>query len=399
MNEYRVTDHGVRAGAEELQTKEFQSVLDLCKENGGKVIVPRGEYRVAALRMWSDTTLYLESGAKIIGSDECDDYEVFEFPEGMVSHSDMEMIPEWYHNKPWRTYRRAIISVYCGKNVAIIGEPGSFIDGSDCFDPDGEEGYRGPHGIYITNVENLVLKGYTIENCGNFEHQIDTCRHITAKGVTCLGGSDGFHLHCCDNILIEDCVFHTGDDCIGGINMTNMILRRCEFNTSCDVFRAGGQHILVEDCRVFGPGIYPHTVTIMKELGIVGTQAVKDKSRLPGREAGRHNLICVWVHFASKDQPDKSPSEDIVFRNCTFENIDKFLVHRADFTTIDTCAYLTDMRLENITARGVLTQSVVSASAEHPLTVTMKNVSAYGRDGKPIELFSEESPNLTVAIE
>ena len=42
MNEYRVTDHGVTAGTEELQTKEFQSVLDLCKENGGKVIVPRG---------------------------------------------------------------------------------------------------------------------------------------------------------------------------------------------------------------------------------------------------------------------------------------------------------------------------------------------------------------------
>ena len=399
MNEYRITDHGVRAGAEELQTKEFQAVLDLCKENGGKVIVPRGEYRVAALRMWSDMTLYLESGAKIIGSDECDDYEVFEFPEGMVSHSDMEMIPEWYHNKPWRTYRRAIISVYGGKNVAIIGEPGSCIDGSDCFDPDGEEGYRGPHGIYITNVENLTLSGYTIENCGNFEHQIDTCRHITAKGVTCLGGSDGFHLHCCDDILIEDCVFHTGDDCIGGINMTNMVLRRCEFNTSCDVFRAGGQHILVENCRVSGPGIYPHTVTIMKELGIVGTPAVKDKSRLPGHEAGRHNLICVWVHFASKDQPDKSPSEDIVFRNCTFENIDKFLVHRADLSTIDTCAYLTEMRLENIAARGVMTQSVVSASAEHPLTVTMKNVSAYGRDGKPMKLFSEESPNLTVVIE
>ena len=42
MNEYRVTDHGVTAGTEELQTKEFQSVLDPCKENGGKGNVQNG---------------------------------------------------------------------------------------------------------------------------------------------------------------------------------------------------------------------------------------------------------------------------------------------------------------------------------------------------------------------
>jgi hypothetical protein len=52
--------------------------------------------------MWSNTTLYLESGAEIYGSDNCDDYEVFPIPEGMEMRSDMEMISQYY-GTPWET--------------------------------------------------------------------------------------------------------------------------------------------------------------------------------------------------------------------------------------------------------------------------------------------------------
>ena len=107
MNRYVITDHGVIADCNELQTKEIQAVLDLCKENGGTVVIPKGKFRTAALRMWSDTTLYLEGGAELYGSDNCDDYEVFEIPEGMEMRSDMELITQYY-GTPWETYRRAI---------------------------------------------------------------------------------------------------------------------------------------------------------------------------------------------------------------------------------------------------------------------------------------------------
>ena len=111
MNRYCLTDYGVKANSLELQTKEIQAVLNLCKENGGVVVVPKGKYYFAALRMWSNTTLYLESGAELYGSENCDDYEIFEIPEGMEMRSDMELITQYY-GKTWDTYRRAMITAY-----------------------------------------------------------------------------------------------------------------------------------------------------------------------------------------------------------------------------------------------------------------------------------------------
>ena len=80
MNKYFITDYGVVSNSTELQTEKIQSVLDLCRENGGTVVIPKGRFYTAALYMHSDTTLYLEHGAELYGSDNCDDYEVFEIP-------------------------------------------------------------------------------------------------------------------------------------------------------------------------------------------------------------------------------------------------------------------------------------------------------------------------------
>ena len=75
MKAYRITDYGVVPNSTELQTSKIQAVLDLCLDGGGTVIIPRGRFYTAALYMHSDTTLYLERGAELYGSDNCDDYE------------------------------------------------------------------------------------------------------------------------------------------------------------------------------------------------------------------------------------------------------------------------------------------------------------------------------------
>lgn len=373
-----LTDFGVESNSKELQTKKIQRVFDMCRENGGTVVVPEGRFLTGGLRMWLDTTLYLESGAQLIGSGVCEDYEVFDVPEGVELRTDMEMIPQQYKDRPWKEYRRAIISVYGGKNITVIGEEGSLIDGDDCTDPNGEEGYRGPHGFMITNVDNVTLSGYTIANCGNFMHQIDNCRNITMKNVTCLGGSDGVHLHCCKNISIEDCVFRTGDDCIAGINMENLTVRNCELNTSCDIFRTGGSHFLIENCRMYGPGEYPHRKTVVQNRG---TEAVRDKKNTLPKEQGRHNLEGVFLNFASMSYPSSEPYHDIVFRNCLIENPEFFMWYEPDIAPLQTGAYLRDITLENVVFKGVNKTSSVKANGKNPLTVTMKNVSVSFRDG------------------
>lgn len=390
-NVYRITDFGVVSDLSALQTEKLQTVFDMCREEGGTVIIPAGTFRTGGLRMWSDTTLILEEGARLIGSDVCEDYAVFDVPENVVLRTDMEMITRYYEDRPWPEYRRSIISVYGGKNIRIIGSKDSLIDGDDCTDPNGEEGYRGPHGIFITNVENIEFEGYSIANCGNFMHQIDNCKNITMRHVTCIGGSDGIHLHCCVHTLIEDCIFHTGDDCIAGINMEDLIVRRCELNTSCDVFRAGGSDILVEDCRMWGPGIYPHGMTVVQNRG---TELVRDKkNRLP-RECGRHNLICVLVHFASIHHPNPEPYKNVVFRNCIIENADKFLIYAPEEHIIMQGTSLAEMTLENVSFTGLKEPSHIKVPEGENLSVRLKNVRT---DGK-IPVF-DKTAGLTVVSE
>lgn len=382
---YRLTDRGVVPDAAYPQTEAIQKVLDLCQNGGGKVVFPKGTYHISSLLLHSDTTVYLESGAALLGSEECGDYAVFDVPEGVELRTDMEMIPQYSGFKKRAEYRRAMLSAYGEENIAIIGGPGAVIDGQNCWDGDGEEGYRGPHGIFLSNCKNVTLQGYTIRHSGNFMHQLDACENVTMTDVTCLGGSDGVHLHCCENVAIERCVFRTGDDCIAGINIRDLHVSNCVLNSSCQAFRIGGVSILAENCHIYGPGWYPHRVTV-----------VKSKTEVLPREAGRHNLYAFMIFFASESFPAKEHSRNIVFRNMIVENADQVLYYHADSSgDLQNGDRLRELTFDNVRFTGLAQSSRVEASAEEPLTVRLKNVTAEFRDGIG-SLFDPESANVTV---
>ena len=368
MNTYVITDYGVKKNETALQTAQFQAVLDLCRENGGTVVVPAGTYYISGVWMHSDTTLYLEAGARIMGSTNCEDYPIWPVPEGVEMRSDMEMITQYY-GKPWDAYRRAMISSYGTKNISIIGEIDSVIDGQDCIDNEGEEGYRGPHGIYITNCENVLLRDYTIQHNGNFMHQLDKCTNVEMRNVVCRGGSDGIHLHCCEHTLITDCDFTTGDDCIAGINIRDLHVQFCKLNTSCNLFRMGGVGILVEKCHMYGPGFYPHRMTIRQ----------KDGTFLP-RTAGRHNTIALVDYFASMNFPFE-PSHDIVFRDCVIENMEHLIWYTADGGPLCSGTYFAEMTLDDVVFIGVAKAARVTGCEKVPLVVKTRNVSVSFREG------------------
>lgn len=394
-NKFIVTEYGVEVNSNELQTEALQRVFNMCINDGGTVVIPKGRFYTGGLRMWSNTTLYLEEGAELIGSDICEDFEVFDVPENIELRTDMEMITDYY-GKAWPEYRRSIISVYGGKNIKIIGEKDSLIDGNNCCDPNGEEGYRGPHGIFITNVDGIELTGYTIKDCGNFMHQIDNCKNIHIHDLRCEGGSDGVHLHCCVDTLVEDCIFHTGDDCVAGINMYNLTVRNCDINTSCDAFRMGGVHILVENCHIWGPGIYPHRLSVVQNRY---TDLVRQKSNTLPREEGRHNTISVFVLFSSVHYPNPEPFHDIVFKDCVIEGVDTFLEYLANEHVLFTGTYLTGITLENVEFKNMKNPSLVKTVDEYPLNVDMINTTVTYQDSdKGNMLFSSDCKNVNVCV-
>ena len=386
MNKYRVTDYGVVLNSKELQTEAFQKVFDMCKNGGGTVIVPKGKYLVAALRMWSNTTLYLEEGAEIFGSDNCDDYQVFPIPKGMEMRSDMELITQYY-GKPWDAYRRAIITAYGEKNISIIGEKDSAFDGQNCYDPNGEEGYRGPHIIFLSCCENVLLQGYIARHSGNFLHEANNCRNLTMRNVTCLGGSDGIHLHCSKDTLIENCSFITGDDCIAGINIENLLVDNCLLNTSCNLFRMGGVNINIKNTKSYGPGYYPHRMTV-----------VKGKNNELPREQGRHNTLALVDYFASTNYPFKA--SDIHFENCVFDDFERILYYPADQDSLHSGTHLGLFTFKNVTFNKLKVPAYIVESKEEPLTVILDNVKVNFVESAPIkQLFVLDDNSSTTIIE
>ncbi|MBQ6421901.1 MAG: right-handed parallel beta-helix repeat-containing protein [Clostridia bacterium] len=385
---YRLTDRGIAPDAAYPQTAAIQKVLDLCENGGGTVVFPRGTYHVSSLLLHSDTTVYLESGAVLLGSENCGDYAVYDVPAGVSLRTDMEMIPQYSGFRKRDEYRRAMLSAYGEEHISIVGEPGAVIDGLNCWDGDGEEGYRGPHGIFLSNCRHVTLKGYTVQHSGNFMHQLDACEDVSMTDVTCLGGSDGIHLHCCAQVEIERCVFRTGDDCIAGINIRDLHVNNCVLNSSCQAFRIGGVNILAENCHIYGPGYYPHRVTV-----------VKSKTEVLPREAGRHNLYALMIFFASESFPAEEHSRNIVFKNMIVENADEVLYYHADSSgDLQSGDRLRELTFENVRFTGLKKSSLVTGAAEEPLNVRLKNVTAEFRTGTG-SLFDPESTNVTVTKE
>ena len=357
---------------EGLHTPYIQNALDRCKENGGEVVLSDGQWHIGSLRLWSNTTLRLSSGTKLIASDRIEDYEDFHVPSTLGYLKSPWMIEAWHLPKH---YIMAPIVAFDAENVAVMGEPGAEIDGSDCYDPEGEEKFRGPMGMVFSKCRNVTLKGYTYRNSANWAHQIDSCTGVHMDGVTVLAGHDGVNIHHCVGVRIENCDFRTGDDCIAGYNAQNVIVRNCSLNTACQNFRIGGKNLLIENCRFWGPGEYPHRVS------------------------GRHNTLFAFAYYAIAYDDITVDSENWVIRNCTMENLDSLFDYRygADFT--HDARPLRDVTFENVTITGLEKPTIFNPVPGNPLTVTMRNVTMTRREGAPAGRMFYTSPDVKLILE
>ena len=183
MKEFNVKDFGAASDGT-LQTEKIQSAIDACFiEGGGKVIIPEGEYLTGGIRLRSNITLYLKSGAILKGSRNPEDYfgyindKIEPLSEGEITDapyvhvSEVKGETEYVENREEYRYKRtpgsrwnnAIIRTINAENVAIIGEEGSVIDGDNCYDEIGEEQYRGPHGMTMFKTKNIKGRGDNVQ--------------------------------------------------------------------------------------------------------------------------------------------------------------------------------------------------------------------------------------------
>ena len=375
---YNITDFGALSNGE-IMTDKIQAAIDACfLDGGGTVIIPQGDFYTGGIRLRSNVTLYLEKNAHLIGSRNPLDYfgirsdKVEPVAEDEIS--DIKWLPapvrtSFDHlNKSVSRWNNALIKAIDAKNIAIKGEEGSYIDGQDCFDEEGEEHYRGPHAINFHRCENIRLKGYAIKNSANWAHAIFYSQNIDVDSVTVEGGHDGVHLRSCRNILIKNCNLYTGDDCIGGFGNLNVVISNCMFNTACSGMRFGGTNAVVKDCRFIGPAKYIFRGSLSDEEKRNGTTSKVNDSH-------RYNMLSAYTYFSDFTMEIKHTPGNIVIEDCIIENTDRFLHYNFSGNEPWQCNKpLRSITFKNISAKGIKMPLNMYGSKEMPTVAEFENV-------------------------
>ncbi len=287
---------------EHLQTEQLQKMIDTVHlSGGGEVCIPEGEYHIGSLRLYSNITLHLLAGAKIYGSRDYRDYTDFHVPTTLGYVTDPEYKEKW--NLP-DYYIYGMFCAFGEENISIVGEEGTMIDGQDCYDENGEEKFRGPMGIIFSGCRHITLKGYTFVNSANWSHQLDSCEDVSIENVTVLAGHDGFNLHHCTDVKIERCTMKTGDDCLAGYDVEHLRVTDCDLNTACNAVRIGGRDLLLENCRMEGPGQYPH------------------------RSEQTFEAHALFKYYAIGPDQIRNDGEQICFQNCEIYKMTKLFVYQ-----------------------------------------------------------------------
>ena len=228
MKKYNVADFGALPGTGKTVTGSLQSALDTCFLSGGGIVeIPCGEYLTGGLRLRSNTELHLCAGAKLIGTRNPEDYNIL----GSDTVEPVDLTAG-YATK----WNNGLIRILKAENVKITGEDDSLICGSNCYDPTGEENYRGPHAISCWFSKNLSFSGYTVRDSANWAHSIWHSENIMADNLHVYAGHDGFHIRGCKNTEIRSSDFITGDDAIAGHGNVNVLVADCNLNTACSAF-------------------------------------------------------------------------------------------------------------------------------------------------------------------
>ena len=310
-----------------LMTETIQKAINSCAEKGGGVVIfPAGTYLCGGIQLKSHVSLQLEKGALLKGSDKYIDYQ----NDAFIYGKDLS-------------------------DIAIIGK--GIIDGVNCLNLKGEEGFRGPHCVRLINCKNILFKDFTIENSANWAFNLRYCSIGNVEKVFIRGGHDGLHTRFCKNFKVSGCDFRTGDDAFAGNDNRDFLIINCKINTSCNGFRMGCFNFTVKNCLLWGPGESVHRIQ------------------------KRNNMLAAFVHFSPKDDNPKLMSGNWLIEDVKIDNVDQVYVYNFLEGLWQTGQPVTNVYFKNVTASGVLAAFNIIGDAGLRFKLNVENSSFEFREG------------------
>ena len=297
--DYPITKYGAIGDGKTLCTTAFKKAIEDCsKKGGGRVVVPKGEWLTGAIHLKSNVNLHIQKDATIKFSTNPKDY----LPIVHTRWEGMELM----HLSPF-------IYAYEQTNIAITGEGTLDGQGKSFFwkwhgnpryggNPDvlsqrpararlyemmdknvplaerifGEEHYLRPQFVQPYKCKNVLIEGVKIIDSPMWEVHPVLCENVTIRKLHISShgpNNDGCDPESCKDVLIEDCFFDTGDDCIAiksgrnndgrrlNVPTENIIVRNCIMKdghggiTVGSEISGGVRNLFAENCRLDSPNL------------------------------------------------------------------------------------------------------------------------------------------------
>lgn len=276
-----------------------QAIDDAAAAGGGVVVIPEGTYYTGALVLKSKVELHLKKDAvlRFVRNKtnefypvrysrwegvECMNFSPFIYANGaediaVTGSGTLDGAADEFNWMPWKfgyfgekdqQEQRERLFAF---NVAKTETQKRLFD-------DTVSTLRPPF-IQFYNCRNVLVQGVRIANSPFWEVNPVLCENVLIQGIhieTNLYNNDGVDPECSRNVLIEDCYFQTGDDCIAiksgrnqdgrriGVPTENVVIRRNHFSnghggiTIGSEISGGVHNVLAEDNSFDSPNLdYP----------------------------------------------------------------------------------------------------------------------------------------------
>ncbi len=258
---YNIVNFGAISGSNDVQTTKIQAAIDAAFEAGGGVVtITHGTYISGTLFMKSNVHLRIDAGAKLLMSDNINDFP--DFP------------CEWNVKAAPRYSARCLIYVGNCENVSIGGlgmidcngnafceeNPEPVFSETDpflCKRMKRKLDYANTPGrmIFVMKSKNITLSDFTMtEMAGGWGIWVNGCEYVNIRDLKLYccpdyPNSDGIHINCSRDVFITDCAVHSGDDALivrantntleQDIPCENVIVKGCSFSSHCQAIRIG----------------------------------------------------------------------------------------------------------------------------------------------------------------
>jgi len=407
--EFLITKYGAVGDGKTLNTEAFKKAIEVAnKSGGGRVVVPLGNFLTGAIYLKSNVELHLVDSAKISFSVNPKDYPiVFTRWEGMELMNYSSLIYAYGETNISITGNGTLDGGASFENWWSwnAGKPAKQVKARDVLHEMnhqkkdvrtrifGDSSFLRPNFIQPYNCKNILISGVKMINSPMWNVNPVLCENITVDNVKIIAhgpNTDGVDPESCKNVLIMNCYFDTGDDCIAiksgrdedgrtiGKPAENHIIENCEMKDGHggvvigSEISGGAKNIFAINCVMDSPNLdrILRIKTSSSRGGIIENVFMKDVKVGTYKDAAvRCNMFYeqpgnfiptirnIWVENLQVEKGGnfgiyvnaykESPVQNLKMVNCDIRGVKTPM-------KID---YVTNMQFENVKINGQVVQA------------------------------------------